>query len=101
MAENVILEHLNITKPKFDFIIPQNRHGINLIKTVKRNSSLRWSFMAQRNNEKTKNLKIVRNKKKIVIIVWRIKKSEFSNEVKGKLVRKRRLFFDRERESWA
>lgn len=36
--------------------------------------------MAQRNNEKTKEWKIVRNKKKIRIIVWRIKKSEFSNE---------------------
>lgn len=36
--------------------------------------------MAQRNNEIAKEWKIVRNKKEIRIIVWRIKKSEFSNE---------------------
>lgn len=36
--------------------------------------------MAQRNNEITKEWKNVRNKKKIRIIVWRIKKSGFSNE---------------------
>lgn len=36
--------------------------------------------MAQRNNEITKEWKIVRNKKEIRIIVWRIKKTEFSNE---------------------
>lgn len=36
--------------------------------------------MAERNNEITKEWKIVRNKKEIRIIVWRIKKSEFSNE---------------------
>ena len=43
--------------------------------------------MAQRNNEIAKEWKIVRNKKEIRIIVWRIKKRRSC-----KLVRKRKLF---------